>query len=729
MIFRFLLARLPSTLLQYLLPLIVVSPLYPDTPCPENKDLDELECLWSQLETLRAWQAQENNAVPTTYNHLLQGGYFSMPSARMGKEGEFGLGYGYLYPYVHYNFRFQPIDPLEITGAYRIFKGIPDPVLGKRGFGDFSDKGANIKWCFLRPEDSHYELPGIAIGCEDFLGTRSFYAVYAVLTQVVPKYHLELSLGYGIHRIRRWFCGGTWFPFRECSFKHLAPLSLSFEYDPIPYHKKEYEHHPKARHKKTGWQCGVKYRAFDCLDLSIASLRGTQLAFTTSVSCNLGTHPGFLPKIHDPLPLSAEPAALACSATSNMPNPMVHAFLTKLEQQGFRLLHLDLVDRKEGPLLRLQISNILYRDIDVMRERLANVLHALTPDNIAQVVVVIESLALPMQEIHYSRALLSRFAADQIGECEFFLVTPLREVSHIESPAISLFYQRKERWNFELLPNVHTLFGSVKGKMRYALGLTAALNGFLWDQLFYSVRIGYFFLSTLHGISDADLLNPSQLPNVRSDVIRYYQATTPTVDEAYIEKLWNLGKGHFAKGGLGLFEREYGGVSAEWLYYPVNSPFAIGIEGAVLQKRKPNTLAFCRKIREFHHRTAHYFTFVGSQTFLNLYYQWGCPSLLLKCSVGKFLANDYGVSGQISRYFESGLQVGCWYTRTNGHDRVNGEIYYDKGIFFSIPLDLFYTRTSRSRWGYGMSAWLRDVGVRAYTGTSLYDLISQERPF
>ncbi|MFI5342675.1 MAG: YjbH domain-containing protein [Chlamydiales bacterium] len=64
---------------------------------------------------------------------------------------------------------------------------------------------------------------------------------------------------------------------------------------------------------------------------------------------------------------------------------------------------------------------------------------------------------------------------------------------------------------------------------------------------------------------------------------------------------------------------------------------------------------------------------------------------------------------------------------TNGHDRINGHTYYDKGVFFSMPLDIFYTKNNRSRWGYGMSAWLRDVGVRACTGTELYSIINQQR--
>ncbi|MCB1114447.1 MAG: YjbH domain-containing protein, partial [Chlamydiia bacterium] len=119
--------------------------------------------------------------------------------------------------------------------------------------------------------------------------------------------------------------------------------------------------------------------------------------------------------------------------------------------------------------------------------------------------------------------------------------------------------------------------------------------------------------------------------------------------------------------------------------------------------------------------------FTGSQYFLNLYYRWFDANLDFKVSGGKFLANDYGVRFQVSRYFDSGLRIYAWYTLTNGGDQINGKTYYDKGVGFSMPLDIFYTHSDRERWGYGMSAWLRDVGVKAKTGRDLYEMITEER--
>lgn len=178
---------------------------------------------------------------------------------------------------------------------------------------------------------------------------------------------------------------------------------------------------------------------------------------------------------------------------------------------------------------------------------------------------------------------------------------------------------------------------------------------------------------------------------------------------------------------LGLFEVEYAGASGELLYYPVNSLWAVGVEGAILKKRTPEGIGFMNKVRKLEGFCPTYVKFRGSQYFLNLYYNWECASLLFKVSSGKFLANDYGTRFEVTRYFPSGLRLTFWYTYTNGHDIVNCQTYYDKGVYFSLPLDIFYTMSSRARWGYGMSAWLRDVGAKAYTGTEIYYLISEQR--
>ncbi len=131
---------------------------------------------------------------------------------------------------------------------------------------------------------------------------------------------------------------------------------------------------------------------------------------------------------------------------------------------------------------------------------------------------------------------------------------------------------------------------------------------------------------------------------------------------------------------------------------------AAGFEIAVLKKRQTNGLGFTNKIRKLHGFIPTYVDFTGCQWFFNYYYDWKEVCLEFKLKFGMFLARDIGARYEVSRYFKSGLKITFWYTRTNGNDIINGETYFDKGIMISMPLDIFYTHSSRQRWYYGMSA-------------------------
>src|SRR5262249_52457063 len=133
------------------------------------------------------------------------------------------------------------------------------------------------------------------------------------------------------------------------------------------------------------------------------------------------------------------------------------------------------------------------------------------------------------------------------------------------------------------------------------------------------------------------------------------------------------------------------------------------------------------KIRKFHHFTPKFQKFIGNQFFVNFYYDWKNAQLDFRIRAGRFLARDVGARFEVTRYFCSGLRVTLWYTYTNGNDKINGRTYYDKGFSVSMPVDIFYTHTDRTRWGYGLSAWLRDVGAFSYTGRDIYYMIHDQR--
>lgn len=684
--------------------------------------------LMNDLLIVEYWNQKLNERMPVHYDFFFQGGYFVMPSARMGQEGEIGLGYSRVPPYINYNLRLQLTDRLEISGNYRIFKGMEDPILSPLGFGDLSDKGANFKIALFHPEDSRYQLPGLAIGWQDFMGTRSFKAAYIVATQVLLNWNMEISLGYGIDRIRGVFGGVHWMPFRQYCNPFIKGITLTAEYDAIPYLDENVEKHPKGRIKKSAINFGIKYRFWDYFDFSLAYIRGHKLAVGFSASYNLGMTKGLLPKVDDALPYVA-PVNTEALGPLRPTEALVQDLVFAFRRQGFEVYEINqYYDDCRQKVLKLRVYNELYRQEGDVRNRLNHLLAYLVPDGFDLVLVTIDSDGFSIQEYTFNVPFLREWGGQYMGPYELKILSPLHEVTPSDpDKEMLLYYNRRDLWNFEVLPRTNSLFGSAKGKFKYAIGLNAGLNGFLPNDIYYSALVGYTFATDLKNVKGVDRLNPSRLINVRTDIVRYYQQKGLTFDELFLQKTWNLGRGFFTRIAFGYFEIQYAGLAGEVLFYPVKSRWALGFEAAVVKKRTLNGLGVTNKIRKIENYQVYHKRFLGSQAFFNIYYDWEAAHLNFKVKIGKFLANDLGVRYEVSRFFPSGLCITLWYTMTNGNDHINGELYYDKGVSFSMPLDIFYTRSDRTRWGYGMSAWLRDVGAISYTGEDLYNLIYEQR--
>lgn len=659
--------------------------------------------------------------MPVYYNHLLLGGYFNMPSARVGCDGDISFGYTYVPPYRLYNARFQITDRLEISGNYRVFKGVDDPTLSQYGFGDLSDKGANFKLVLFHPEDSDYTLPGIAFGYEDFIGTRAFKGRYLVFTQVLPQWNLEATLGFGEKRIRGLFGGVSWMPFRHHCNQYLRGLAFVAEHDAIPYQSKTSEPHPAGRNQKYKINYGLKYRLWEMIDASVAYIRGEEVATSISAQYNFNKNCGFITKIDDPLPYRS-PVVVEPIGPLRTEEAFVYDLYYPFRKHGFELYGVQIC----SDTLRLKVMNQCYRCESTVRCQLTHLIGGLVPENISTVIVEMMSEGFSIQEYRFPMNCVRRYQQGCVSPYELEIVSPLCEVSSF-SCADQLFKQQLALWEVDLMPKIHTFFGSATGKLKYAFGAYLTLNGFLPCDVFYTFLFGYNLLSDIYDIKDVDRLNPSQIINVRTDLVNYIKQTGVTMEEAFLQKSWNLSHGFYARIAAGCFERAYGGVASELLYYPINSCWAAGIEGAWLKKRTYDGWGFTNKVRKLDGFDPHYVKFNGYQYFASIYYHIDCLSLDVKLKAGSFLAHDQGLRTELIRYFPSGLRLNYWYTRTDAKDEINGHRYHDYGIGFSLPLDMFYTTSSRNRWGYGLSAWLRDVGQTACTGLDLYSLVREQR--
>jgi len=692
----------------------------------ENLGLDGCTSqLFKDLNTVELIDKEIHDSLPLIINYQLQGGYFTMPSARTYKAGVFGFGYAYVAPYNIWSLAFQFFDHIEATGNYWVYRKMLDDAFGHLGFGDYAERAANVKFILLRKEDGFSYIPDFALGFNDFFGSCRFQSFYVVATKEFLPYNFEATLGWGNGRILGFYGGVAWTPWRRASH-FLKGLTLATEYDANNYRHHSFEH-PKGRKVKSRVNAGLQLDLWDLIRLSGSTLRGTDWAGSVALHYDLGASKGLFPKLYDvPIytgPIDTQPLGVL-RAREELAQELAYAF----KEQGFDLYTLFLVPEEKNHLW-MKVVNVRYREEEEVRRRIEYVVASLTPSDIAQITVVIEAEGVSEHEYQFRLQDAKRYAEGKMGDNEINVISPLLEASSTPNPYdAALLYQRHKRiWMLTFRPWMRSFFGSSTGKFKYEVGFSLGPEGYLFDQFYYCLYGSYTALSSTQNMRSQDFLNPSRIINVRTDSLRYNQSSSFHIDQAFFQKSFNWGKGWFSRLAVGYFETAYAGIALENLYYPVNFDWAIGFEISTLLKREYFGLGFQHKIRKLTDEGPKYFPYLGLQYFVDFYYQYKPYNLDCKISAGQFLARDKGVRLELGRTFTSGLRVGLWYTFTNANDVINGDRYYDKGFSITLPLDVFMNQSSRTRIGYAMSAWLRDCGARANTGKQLYPTLYWER--
>lgn len=685
--------------------------------------------LFSDLALVEEINCAIEDDLPYSYNSSMMVGYFNMPSARFPPCGDLAFGAASVFPYYLFGANFAPFSRIELSANYRIYRGVEEPNFGCDGFGDDADRIGNVKFGILAKEDQIPYFPLIAFGLDDFVGTKRFSSQYVVATKTWIDYGLELSFGWGWGRIKGPFGGAAWSPFRCSDLPVLKDLTLQLEYDANDYKNHQGEH-ADGRTVTSRLNGGVSYLLKDALQLSLYSVRGEKLGGTVALRFPLGSTDGLFPKVDDPSPYTC-PVDTQPLGPVRLETEFACDLAMSFADQGLDLYDAYLYyDECFEKRLYLRVVNNRYRSQADVRDRLQDLLAALTPSNIASVKVVLEADGLESHSYCFRTCDLVAFQECCLSPWELATLSPMGEVGCAIDPyeAHALFVRKTPSWTFTVRPRMITFFGSTSGKFKYSFGALTAFEGSLAGGLTYSLQASYSIYSSMHGLQSSDKLNPSKQLHVRSDTVRYYQGGRVRLEEAFLQKAWNLGRGYFFRLAGGYFEPAYGGGTAEVLLYPVRSRWAIGADVATVWKRHYQGLGFTNHVTKFGDEgQALIEQFIGLQYFLNVHYQFKPLDLLFEIKAGQFLAKDKGARMEVTRVFPSGARFSLWLTITNAKDAINGRRYYDKGFAFTIPFDIFLKKSSRTLLTYAMSAWLRDVGAIANNGLSLYPLLYEER--
>ncbi|MEL0616598.1 YjbH domain-containing protein [Cobetia marina] len=371
--------------------------------------------------------------------------------------------------------------------------------------------------------------------------------------------------------------------------------------------------------------------------------------------------------------------------------------------------------RVEGETLVIEAEATRFRK-DLQAEGRANrVLHNRLPAEITHFRYRLSSNGLALREDEHPREAFVAAANDRRFGAEYEHSITARAASpapddDASADAATVLDREPAGFNWGFSPNLKQNFGGPDGYL-YQLNLQL-------DALWRTDRNGWFSGVATYQLADNyenyEYIADSDLPRVRTYVGDYVKETDLGITNLQYTRTHQFGRDWYAQAYGGILEMMYAGVGAEVLYRPMNSSLALGLDiNRVRQREFDQQFG----LRDYSVTTGH----------ATAYWQSGWHDVLVKGSVGRYLAGDIGATLDLSRRFSNGVSVGAWATMTDAGDDY-GEGSFDKGLYVSIPLDAFFTTSSKGSTGFAWAPLTRDGGARLNRRYQLYYMTDDRDP-
>ena len=721
-------------------------------------------------------------ASAATPNHGGQSGYINMPSAVVEADGTFSVGYSYDSPYGQLWVTSNILPFLQMTGRYVSINGIPgfSNVPGEygSGYGRFKDKVADGK---LRLWSETDWLPSVAVGMTDLFGTELFKGQYVVATKTFgASKNIETSLGYARKRPDGIFAGARWTP------TALPRWSMVAEYDAINYKNDFSASLTQAGKRSKGASLGLEYR-WGWLALQAARSRD-QFSINAFVSIPFGERE-FIPKVYEPAYFVDDKNPPPLPSREEWHRDAGHGadLVNALVKQDYKNIRVE----QEGNTFSLSLTNSRISNMGRAVGRAARTAVAFVPKGVSTLRITYTKLEQPIATYEFfDLPKLNDYLAGKIDRQAFLDVMLLRypgksdvirdeqqgwlqefldqpvplkpaavpavvpAVATVAAPAmtaggsdqaadipvpavvkaanavkndgklavgvgvdgdvVQIKSLDREANRFKIAPKVGFFFNDPSGAFRYSISAVANYDRRLGDGLYLNSAASLQLLETVSGVKQA---SNSNLPHVRSDVAEYLRGGRFSLSRILLNKYDNPAERVYTRLSAGLYEDMFRGVGGQVLYLPKDSRWGADLAIDALQQRGYKGL--------FDGRDYKTVTAIGS-----LHYRLP-HDITVTARAGRFLAKDTGVRMEFKRRFQSGIEVGAWYTHTNGNDITNpgtpSKPYQDRGIFLSVPLNSMLPMDTQSTAGFAISPWTRDVGQMVGSPGDLYDMIERPR--
>lgn len=668
-------------------------------------------------------------------------GGIDMPTAEMLPDGTLGATVSWSDYARRSNVVFQALPRLTTVLRYSRVEGIND----YRDDGYISDRSFDLRFQIV---DEQGWRPAVAVGVQDFIGTGVYSSEYIVATKnVTPTIRATLGLGWGTMagKPRVWDSGDTggkpniddWFsgspkPFGSVSWQVNDKLNLVAEYSNDKYVAKHsngevFQEGEEAPGSKLN--LGAYYRFGENYEVGLYTIGGSTVGaqFSFALNPRQAPYPSGLEKAPAPVRPRVSPSA----------DPEGWAGHWAADPTAQPALQKSLEDAlvEEGQLLESMALSANRAEVRIRNHRYINQAEAIgrtarlmtraLPPSVETFVITSSADGMPTSSVTLRRSDIERLENTEAGQIA--AVAALTDA--LPNPGDLVYNQDLfPRFRWRINPYLDLGIFSAEDGLTYEVGAEAratyeivsglVLSGTIRQRAFGNIenrgpgipgQRGEHYTAEEY-LADPSLeTTPEGVPRVRSDSRMYYDNGRPSVPELTLAWYEHPSSQIYTRVTTGLLERAYGGISAEALWKPANSPFAVGVEVNRVKKRDFDSVFGFRD----------YETTTG---FVSAYYE-SPMGFSAQLDVGQYLAGDKGATITLAREFANGWRIGAYATKTDLSDEEYGEGSFDKGVTLSIPLTWATGEPSRDRASTTIRSLARDGGARVDVNGRLYDKV------
>lgn len=684
--------------------------------------------------TLLAMAASGAAAQDWKSSYTLYGtpGLIEMPTANALPDGTIAVSAGKLGPHTRSTILFQATPWVWAAFRYTRMRDI-DFVADEGGSEkiNYFDRSFDVQFQLMQETGNR---PAVALGLRDLLGTGLYSSEYVVASKTFgDRLNATAGIGWGQLGGRGSFDNPlsklfgdsfndrTLFELRDRGgqvnsnqfFRGPAALFGGVEYTLTDSLRLKAEYSSDLYQTRSGTQVldqksplsfGISYAPGPSAQYGLYYVNGTEVGIGASFAINPNNLPSAPYSGIAPAPVKVRPGGAAAAASWAPDGAGTSQFASALgkaiKPEGL-LVHGAEV---RGNTLRLRYENTRYQSEPKALGRMARILTNAVPASVERFQLERVMNGVAVSSVTLSRSDLERLE-NELGAAEAILART--QITGAGSAAgMTVVDPERQAFTWGIGPYAGLKLFDLNEPVSLELGLEGQADWQITPALVASGRVRL-------RLTEDDKPDPTEqlgdVPVVRRDIGHYGAENRLTLEHLTLTHYGKLSSDIYTKASLGYLEAQYGGLSGEVLWKPVDSRLALGGELSYAVKRDyEKGFGF----DDYNIVTGH----------VSAYYEFD-RDYVAQVHAGRYLAGDWGATFALDRHFPNGWSVGGYFTLTDIAPEDFGTGSFDKGIRATVPFDWLLGNDTRKTREALLPMGIRDGGQRLRLEGRLYDKV------